>query len=99
MKESISNWYRTTIRNPKYRWWLVAGSLIYLISPIDISPDFIPVIGWIDDGLIAAILVAEVSQLILDRLQTLKARKGETVAQAPETVDASAVEVDAVAMK
>jgi uncharacterized membrane protein YkvA (DUF1232 family) len=31
-------------------------NLIYIISPIDFIPDFIPVIGWIDD--IVALLIA-----------------------------------------
>jgi hypothetical protein len=30
--------------------WGIAGlSAVYVISPIDLIPDFIPVIGWIDD--------------------------------------------------
>lgn len=33
----------------------IAGSLLYVLSPIDIIPDFIPVIGLLDDaGVIAA---------------------------------------------
>jgi len=28
---------------------LIAGA-IYILSPIDLIPDFIPVAGWIDDG-------------------------------------------------
>ena len=28
---------------------LVAG-ILYILSPIDLIPDFIPVIGWMDDG-------------------------------------------------
>lgn len=30
---------------------LIAG-LIYAISPADLLPDFIPVVGWLDDGLV-----------------------------------------------
>ena len=28
---------------------LIMGTLAYIILPIDIIPDFIPVIGWLDD--------------------------------------------------
>lgn len=82
MKDSITNWYRNVIRNPKYRWWIIGGSLLYLISPFDISPDFIPIVGWIDDGLIATLLVAELSTWALERL---KGAKGENTGQATET--------------
>lgn len=36
------------------RIWLVA-LLVYLLSPIDLVPDFIPVLGYVDDALIVAI--------------------------------------------
>lgn len=37
---------------------LVLGALLYLISPIDLIPDAIPVLGWLDDlGLASAVLV------------------------------------------
>jgi uncharacterized membrane protein YkvA (DUF1232 family) len=36
------------------RVWLVV-LLIYLISPIDLIPDFIPVLGYADDALVVAI--------------------------------------------
>lgn len=102
MKDSITSWYRTVIRNPKYRWWIIGGSLLYLLSPFDISPDFIPVVGWIDDGLIATLLVAELSTWALERL---KARKGNEPTQATgaagsestsgvKTVDVNAVSSD-----
>ncbi len=65
---SFYNWYKATLRNTKYRWVLVLGTLVYLISPIDISPDFLPLIGWVDDGILVTLLVTEMSQLALDYL-------------------------------
>ena len=96
--QSIYNWYRNTLRNPKYRWWVILGSLLYIVSPIDISPDFIPFIGQIDDVVILTLLVSEVSQLLID---TAKARKGEeeTVASSTENTSEKTVDVDAVSVK
>jgi uncharacterized membrane protein YkvA (DUF1232 family) len=37
---------------------MVAGALLYLISPIDAIPDFIPVVGWMDDMAIAGLVLA-----------------------------------------
>ena len=65
---SFYGWYKNTLRNTKYRWLIVLGTLLYLVSPIDIAPDFIPIIGWIDDGIIATLLVAELAQLATDFL-------------------------------
>ena len=67
---SLYNWYRDTLRNPKYRWWIVLGTLAYLISPLDISPDFIPIGGQIDDLDIVTLLVTELSQLFLDSFKS-----------------------------
>jgi uncharacterized membrane protein YkvA (DUF1232 family) len=36
------------------RWWLV-GLLAYLLSPIDLVPDFLPVVGYADDAIVVAI--------------------------------------------
>jgi uncharacterized membrane protein YkvA (DUF1232 family) len=84
VSDLMYNWLRNTIRHPKYGWWIIAGSLVYLLSPFDISPDMLPIIGWIDDGLLATIVVTEVSQLLMERLKQQK-QKGE-----PLTVEAAA---------
>ncbi|MEM1170037.1 MAG: YkvA family protein [Cyanobacteria bacterium P01_H01_bin.35] len=95
--QSLYTWYRNTIRNPKYRWWIIAGTLAYVLSPFDISPDFIPIIGQIDDVAIVTLLVAEVSQMVVD---FIKLRRGENVAVVPdinEVTDADAtVDVNVV---
>lgn len=94
--QSFYNWYRVTLRNTKYRWVVILGSLIYLVSPLDISPDFLPIIGWLDDGIIATILVTEVSQLLIEglnrRKQTQKATEVnpvDSMGSEPTVVDVS----------
>lgn len=66
--------YRLIIRNPKYRLLAILGSLIYLLSPIDFITDAVPFVGWIDDGLIATLLVTEVSQILLEQRAARKAK-------------------------
>ena len=36
-------------------------SIAYVIFPFDVIPDFIPVIGWIDDGLILYLVLKRLS--------------------------------------
>jgi uncharacterized membrane protein YkvA (DUF1232 family) len=92
---SIYNWYRSTIRNPKYRWWIIGGTLIYLLSPFDISPDFLPFIGELDDLAIVTLMISEVSQLLVDNY---KSRKIQTPSDSEEVKDKT-VEVNAVSVK
>ena len=90
----IHNWYRNTIRHPKYRWLLIVGSLVYLLNPFDLAPDILPVVGLIDDGLVATVLVAEVSQLLRDRIQAQKVKTSVAANSSGATiVDISAVPV------
>ncbi|MBE9005041.1 DUF1232 domain-containing protein [Fortiea sp. LEGE XX443] len=98
--DSVYNWYRNLIRNPKYRWWVILGTLVYFVSPIDIVPDIFPIVGQIDDVLLMTLLVTEVSGLVLDGW---KARKGVDTATVNTSDDATSsaetVDVDAVSVK
>ncbi len=71
---SLHNWYRGLLQNPKYRWWVVAASVVYLVSPIDLIPDFLPFAGLVDDTLIISLLVAEVAQIAKTKLQAKSTR-------------------------
>ena len=42
---------------PKAAKVALAAAVLYLVSPIDLIPDFIPGLGYIDDVFVAAILV------------------------------------------
>lgn len=81
--ESFYSWYRGALRHPKWRWAIILGSALYLISPIDISPDVIPIIGWIDDGILATLLITELSSLMMDYL-----KKGDDTEVAEASMDA-----------
>lgn len=71
--------YRSLLRNSKYRWIVILGSLLYLVSPIDLVTDALPVVGWLDDGAIVALLATEVSQILLEQRKARKAKQTETV--------------------
>ncbi|MBD1850941.1 YkvA family protein [Leptolyngbya sp. GB1-A1] len=78
----LYNWYRNLLRNSKYRWVVIAASLLYIVSPVDFVTDMIPIVGWLDDGLIASILVTEASQLLLEQLKNRKAKNQAEVQKA-----------------
>lgn len=55
------------LRHPAAPGWLklgAAGIVLYLLSPIDIIPDWIPVLGIMDD----VVLVPLAIRFLLDRL-------------------------------
>lgn len=35
---------------------LIVASVLYIVSPIDFLPEFMPLIGWLDDAVTAAFL-------------------------------------------
>lgn len=90
--QSFYSWYKSAIRNKKYRGAIVVGSLLYLLSPIDISPDFIPILGWIDDGIVATLLVTELSQMAAE---FLKNRKRPITTDEASSLEEPVITVDA----
>lgn len=40
----------------------LAAALLYIVSPIDLMPDFIPGIGLIDDAAVLALLLHSIAQ-------------------------------------
>ena len=96
-------WYRVLIRNPKYRWLVILGSLVYLISPLDLFPDLVPFVGQIDDVILVTLLFSEVFQRLLGGTG-LDSSNADFASQAnPQTYEATdptvtTVDVDAVSV-
>lgn len=65
---------------------LPAIALIYVISPIDLIPDFIPVVGVIDDLAILAfaipMLLKEVDKFLMWEFQRASSHKSSTIIDA-----------------
>ena len=93
---SLYSWYRDTIRNPKYRWWIILGTLAYLISPFDIAPDLIPIVGQLDDFVIVTLMVTEISQLILDSFKSSSQSQKVNVNQDSEDVKTVDVKAETI---
>lgn len=74
----LKRFYGKIMGHPRYRWVVILASVVYLLSPIDFSPDVIPILGWIDDGVIATLLATEITQFLLSRRQAMRNQKSQS---------------------
>ncbi len=71
------------VRTPASAKLATIAAVLYVISPIDLVPDFIPILGWLDDGLIAVLLLKLAQKLLpADLLASLKATLDQRSGQA-----------------
>jgi len=72
-------------QDPSVPWYakvVIAGVIGYLLSPIDLIPDFIPVLGFIDDFIIVPLGILLAIKLIPEPVfQACRARAMETLNQ------------------
>lgn len=70
-------------RDPRTPWYaklLVAGIVAYAFSPIDLIPDFVPVLGYLDDLVLIPMGIALAIKLIPHSvLAECRARANETL--------------------
>lgn len=84
-------------RHPSTPWYaraLAAGVAAYALSPIDLIPDFIPVIGYLDDLLIVPAGIALAIRLVpAPVMAECRARAEEAFAQGRPVSRAAAIAV------
>jgi membrane protein DedA with SNARE-associated domain/uncharacterized membrane protein YkvA (DUF1232 family) len=73
-------------RDPRVPWYAKAVALLvaaYAVSPIDLIPDFIPVVGHLDDVILVPLGVLLAARLIPDALLEEHRRAAAAMAQRP----------------
>lgn len=97
----VYRWYQSLLANPQYRGWVILGSLIYLLSPFDIAPDFFPLLGQIDDVVLLTLLLSGLFQWWMERMNAQpeidsQVEQDASVGETPvrETIDVDAVSID-----
>ncbi|MDA1036305.1 MAG: DUF1232 domain-containing protein [Chloroflexi bacterium] len=60
IKREIAVWRKVLKhpRTPRVSRWLLWFALVYAAMPFDLIPDFIPILGWLDDLVLVAIPIA-----------------------------------------
>jgi uncharacterized membrane protein YkvA (DUF1232 family) len=93
MKRDVIALYLAS-RDPRVPWYakLLAGVVAaYAISPIDLIPDFIPVLGYLDDLLLLPLGIYAVVKLIPPNVMEQLRQTATTLQDRPVSYSAAAV--------
>jgi uncharacterized membrane protein YkvA (DUF1232 family) len=104
MLERAKTWARTikrdvlalwiAARDPRVPWYAKALAMAvaaYALSPIDLIPDFVPVLGYLDDLVIVPLGILLVVALIPGALMAEFRQRAATLAAKPRSTTAAAV--------
>jgi uncharacterized membrane protein YkvA (DUF1232 family) len=104
MLERAKQWARTikrdvlalwlAARDPRVPWYAKALAMAiaaYALSPIDLIPDFIPVLGYLDDLVIVPLGILLVVALIPGGLMTEFRQQATTLSARPRSTTAAVV--------
>lgn len=87
-------------RDPRVPWYakaLAGAAAAYALSPIDLIPDFIPILGYLDDVIIVPLAILITVRLIApDVLADLRRQADERIAASPPTSRAAAIVIVSV---
>ena len=91
-RQTLTLYYAT--RDPRTPWYakVVAGLIVaYAISPIDLIPDFIPVLGYLDEVILLPLALAFAIRLIPEAVLADARVRAERAAERPTSRAAAVV--------
>ena len=62
--QMVKDYWNGDYEMDKKSLMIITGAIIYVISPIDVIPDFLPFIGWTDDVAVVAYAIKSLSDVI-----------------------------------
>lgn len=78
-------------RTPWYAKWFAGGVVAYALSPIDLIPDFIPVLGYVDDLILIPLGIALAVRMIPNDVLADCRVRAQTPSKGPASRRAAAV--------
>lgn len=81
-------------RDPRVPWYakvFIAGVVGYAFSPIDLIPDFVPILGYLDDLVLIPLGVALALKMIPKQVMDDARSKANSLSQKPKNWVAAAV--------
>ena len=91
-RESLALYYAA--RDPRTPWYakIIAGAIVtYALSPIDLIPDFIPVLGYLDELLLLPLGIWLALRLVPATVLADARRRAETTLERPTSRVAAVV--------
>jgi uncharacterized membrane protein YkvA (DUF1232 family) len=88
-------------RNPNTPWYVKALAVVvaaYAFSPIDLIPDFIPIVGYLDDLILIPLGIWLVVSLIPEQAMAEYRAKASEVVQRPHDGKVAAIAIIAIWM-
>ncbi|WP_058962263.1 YkvA family protein [Type-E symbiont of Plautia stali] len=77
-RDVLTLWF--ACRDPRTPWWfklLAFGIVAYALSPVDLIPDFIPIIGLLDDAIIVPLGVIILLRLLPREIRISSAERAD----------------------
>lgn len=78
-RDAMTLWFAR--RHPHTPWYakvMAVAVLLYALSPIDLIPDFIPVLGYLDDVILLPVLIWLTLRALPERVRTESRAEAET---------------------